>query len=421
MRYLLPVALAFSLSLTANAQQSTLGRLSTGSMGTSNIFLTPDSGDISAIISSNKPAGTRYILAPGVYNCFNTMEAPTNGGISGSGWTTLLRNFSTNGTGFQQPFIMPCDGSVVESLQITNVNDDAGETPQYLQTCWGRLDKGVAVPATIRNCFLFTGTDAIFFNESVSPINVYIDSCTITSKWDGIVFQNAANSKVTIRNTIVAAGIGTHIGKALTFITATGTKASIYNSQFIGSSVSGTGPCVNLFDLSQPDLNFALFAYNTVFTNGTLPWVDVSLQGGHLEFWNCPRMGYDKIAQDTSDGLFTATVTPALLDTKTNWISGQFYTNVYGAPMYVNAGATNVSASIAGTSTVELWCFSQPVSASGFTNKSGNGTIVGTLATTNNLAQLEGVIPAGFTFTFTNRSGGAGNAANIYGGHFSVP
>lgn len=107
---------------------------------------------------------------------------------------------------------------------------------------------------------------------------------------------------------------------------------------------------------------------------------------------------------------------------RTNFISGQLYTNNYGRSIDVSATITNVEAAVSGTTRFDIWAFQQGGAANinGVTNFCGNQTLGTSLATTN-MYLLSAKVPVGFVWTFTNQCAGAGNVANPKNGQIWIP
>jgi hypothetical protein len=244
--------------------------------------LSPQNGDISKIIGTSPPVGRTYLLSPGIYNCYGPMAAPTNGAIIGSGWSTVLVNLYTN-TPFDRPYpiIAATDNSFVQDLVITNFY--LGTGPDIYQASWGaHSDVSKAFTnATLRNCLLFGGSDAVYVRASNSCSgNIY--SCTITSRWDANVFFDAAH-KFSFFDCVIAGG-QTRAGKGIAVQQANGTVIKCYNTRFFGSSFAGT-ESISLFDT---DPNEVAECYNCYFTNNVSNWIWADCgSGASLRFYGC--------------------------------------------------------------------------------------------------------------------------------------
>lgn len=106
---------------------------------------------------------------------------------------------------------------------------------------------------------------------------------------------------------------------------------------------------------------------------------------------------------------------------RTNFISGQLYTNTYGKSIQVSCLASNVDAAVAGNTFLALWCYAQPGNdPNGFTNQFGE-THQATVIAVTNLGMLDGFIPSSFVWTFTNLLTGAGDIATPTMGQIWVP
>jgi hypothetical protein len=98
---------------------------------------------------------------------------------------------------------------------------------------------------------------------------------------------------------------------------------------------------------------------------------------------------------------------------RTNFISGFWYTNYTDYPFTVSANAVLTEAAVAGRSELNLWIPGM------VTNYSSDLTTAGTVARSmTNI--IDGFIPAGAGYTFTNQSTGAGNSATPFNGQILV-
>jgi hypothetical protein len=283
------IALSLLSGLVASAQQSTLTLARVA--GTNVIQLNPSSGDVSLIIGTNKPAGTCYQLAPGVYPCWYYMDVPTNGWISGSGWNTVLVNYVSNSTAASPvSLIHPTDNSVVENLMITNAY--LGTGPDIYQSCWGvhpnQPNSSACTNAVIRGCKLIGGSDAIYFrNNSACTGSVY--SCVITSRWDANVFFDSAH-KFEYYDCIIASG-ATRVGVGIAEQNASTAYIAAHNCSFYGLHAGGASYNVFLADSTE-----TFHAYNCFFTNYSSPFIE-SQSGGPVELINC-----NLVRSQTDDG-----------------------------------------------------------------------------------------------------------------------
>lgn len=103
----------------------------------------------------------------------------------------------------------------------------------------------------------------------------------------------------------------------------------------------------------------------------------------------------------------------SFVPTQTNWISGLLYTNLTGRPIGVQAGSAMANAVTGVGSFAQM----QLIITSIRTNVVAVGYGALTAGANANL-MIEGYVPAGNTFIFTNTSGGTGNTATLTGGQY---
>lgn len=101
---------------------------------------------------------------------------------------------------------------------------------------------------------------------------------------------------------------------------------------------------------------------------------------------------------------------------QTNWVSGQVYVNPYPSAIRVSGSATLVVAAIVGNAVMSL---EGSGVAGSDTNQFGISTLITSIAMncTNYLA-ID--VPAGGSFTWTNRSTGSGNSASVVRGQLRI-
>lgn len=100
--------------------------------------------------------------------------------------------------------------------------------------------------------------------------------------------------------------------------------------------------------------------------------------------------------------------------TETNFISGQIYTNTSGSIQVISSSATLGVAAVNGNSVMAL------ESPGNQTNFFASSTLITSIAMSYS-NYLAVAVPQGSTYTFTNRSTGAGNTASIFGGQILTP
>lgn len=127
----------------------------------------------------------------------------------------------------------------------------------------------------------------------------------------------------------------------------------------------------------------------------------------------------NSVSNNTTANVGIAVKSPQTI--RTNFISGQFYTNTYPKDINVSATITNVEAAVAGTTMHDLWVFVQgAANVTGTTNSCGSQSLGTSLATTN-ACFLSAWVPANYVWCFTNRSAGTGNASNPRWGQIYIP
>lgn len=253
--------------------------------------------------------------------------------------------------------------------------------------------------------FFYCGNTNIFNNFSIAHI-VFYDS--ITANTTNVIMEDidaVANGDVVVLDT----------GKGCAGFTC-------INCRFGGNSDK-------IADLSagasfQWMTNYFLTAINCKFEGG--PGQDgdgLNILSGfsRKQFINC--MGPNSQPINTCTNFTTTFQTikrPALI--RTNWVSGQLYTNVYPVAIFISGGWSNIVQSVAGCSKLELWCYVQGAAANvnGFTQYYGEQTVVGLTSVTNSGSFSE-MIPSQFVYTFTNQSVGPNNAAGPKGGQMYIP
>lgn len=106
---------------------------------------------------------------------------------------------------------------------------------------------------------------------------------------------------------------------------------------------------------------------------------------------------------------------PPVLHTymRTNFISGQLYTNTYGGPIQVSAKVALGVAAVSGNAVMSLEM------AGNETNQVGMSTLVTSIAMTYTNMML-GIVTNNGTYVFTNKSSGAGNTSTLIGGQLLI-
>lgn len=97
---------------------------------------------------------------------------------------------------------------------------------------------------------------------------------------------------------------------------------------------------------------------------------------------------------------------------KSNFVSGQLYTNPWAGPISLKANISLVGTNVAGSAAMQLW-IPGVITNSKAINTSGLGV------PNPQFEQLIGDVPAGGTFVFTNTSSGTGNTANLFAAEVS--
>ena len=176
------------------------------------------------------------------------------------------------------------------------------------------------------------------------------------------------------------------------------------------AGAGGANPCtLTLENCTYDGANSASGGW--LINNSVTPAPTINVIGGNLSWTNFT----------TLTNVFF--LNPPVTVIRTNFVSGQLYTNNYGTPIEASCTITNVQAAIAGTTRFDVWVFKQGGAAdiSGETNSVGGQTAVTSLATTNNAGVLSIKVPPFYVYTFTNQSGGVGNAAGPRGGQILIP
>lgn len=180
----------------------------------------------------------------------------------------------------------------------------------------------------------------------------------------------------------------------------------------------------NVFARTLPDGSYAVAVFNE--TAGTVSQLVTASQLGFpsnvvfsvRDLWLKSTVG-------TFSGSFTFTNQPAesagfyrLIpaadkSVRTNFISGQLYVNSYGGAIGVSTKAALTMAIVSGDAALHLEIYGTE------TNASAEATTTLTLVGVKTNV-LSGIVPAGVSYSFTNKSSGAGNSAFPVGGQIII-
>lgn len=141
-------------------------------------------------------------------------------------------------------------------------------------------------------------------------------------------------------------------------------------------------------------------------------WVD---DGGFIRkaftnAWDLPRLAPAVRSEATNifNGLFAAQTGASV--SSTSFVSGQRYTNTSGVLIEASTRVSTTTALIAGGASIEMRVYDASGSLVIVPDAHSIGTALLALSPTTT-ASLRGKVPAGYSWSFTNTSTGAGNSA----------
>jgi len=180
-------------------------------------------------------------------------------------------------------------------------------------------------------------------------------------------------------------------------------NAGIYLQPFQYYSGIWLGP--SFYDQWMLATNFALLGNGTNSTAINAPMPEGGdANGSVLQF----QVGH-LTKMSLSNNLFTVSVpmNHGFLAIS-NFTSGQFYTNTWTAPLHVSAVIQLVTATVTGNAAMQLWI------GGTITNSQGINTSAAQAADSGDFRQIQGDIPPGSFYCFTNTSTGVGNSATLF-------
>lgn len=383
-------------------------------------------------------SGKKVLIGIGTYGTYdNAIWVPEGIAISGLGPALTeiqMVNSSSGGTTNGGAFYLS-DNTSLSHLFINQVQSE-----QFIVAPIGTQRKNQIIPAQTAANKALTSTNVFLRGVRASGVKLQavVVDCTNTAAWNIYDCEFTAVATVPLcLGTTPNNGAGEEGGWQ--WVTETNSVFEVKNTS-LRVSTGGIGTQPRGAYISRPgrfSLNIGPISLNRAASSqvtaaveiaATNATVDLTISGGVSYTFGTTntydlyitgstntviiRGGVTNVFDaGTANTILWASSSPQLV--QTNFISGQLYTNSYGDIITVSASAVLTEAAAAGLSVLALEI------PGVVTNPVAQPTAVSTLAgsVTN---MIYGMVPAGGTYSFTNKSSGAGNSATVTGGQIRI-